>query len=128
MENEIKDAVIQARLDKLVGGIKAHSTIQKYKELAERVANNQQLTELVEAIKDAQKDAVQYAHYGKPEAERAALAQADALTAEFEAHPLVLAYREQLKEANDLLQYITNRIQSEVNQGLEEEQADASKD
>lgn len=45
--------------------------------------------------------------------------EADRLTKEFDQHPLVIAYREQLYEANDLLQHLTTMIQKEVNAALE---------
>lgn len=76
---------------------------------------------MVEGIKQAQKDAVLFAHYGKPIAEKAAIANAEQLQAEFDAHPLVIHYREVLLEANELLYYVTNFIQSELNDYLEEE-------
>ena len=97
--------------------------IVRYQELQKRVAENDTLQELEEGIKAAQKDAVQFAHYGKPEAEREALKEADRLTKAFDEHPLVVAYREQLYEANDLLQHMTTMIQKEVNAALEEEES-----
>lgn len=97
--------------------------IVHYQELQKRVAENDTLQELEEGIKAAQKDAVQFAHYGKPEAEREALKEADRLTKAFDEHPLVVAYREQLYEANDLLQHLTTMIQKEVNAALEEEES-----
>ena len=86
-----------------------------------RLKKNKKLTELVEEIKAAQKDAVQFAHYGKPTAEKEAIQRADAKTKEFDEHPLVVAYREQLIEANDLVQHVTALIQYRVNEELEKE-------
>ena len=40
---------------------------------------------------------------------------------EFDEHPLVVAYREQLIEANDLVQHVTALIQYRVNEELEKE-------
>lgn len=121
-----QEAQVKASLAKLTGLLDEHEAIQRYKQLENKVQQNHYLSELVEQIKQAQKDAVQYAHYDKPEAERAAVAEADALTAEFDQHPLVVAYREQLIEVNDLLQHVTSLIQKEVNQALEEEGNHAS--
>ncbi|OJG78339.1 hypothetical protein RV10_GL001573 [Enterococcus pallens] len=99
-----------------------NDVIRRYQTLKARVDENTSLHTLQEEIQQAQKDAVQFAHYGKPAAEKEALKQADSLTDQLNQHPLVTAYREQLGEANDLLHHLTSMIQTEINQALEEEQ------
>lgn len=121
MDYSIGDKNIEAELDKLLEMLDQNETIQRYKQIEQRVKNNKKLTQLVEEIKQAQKDAVQFAHYGKPTAEQEAIKRADELTAQFDEHPLVVAYREQLSEANDLLQHITAMIQRGINDQLEKE-------
>lgn len=121
MEPSITDKKINEELLKLLALIGEDELIQRYKELENKVQNNQKLTDLVEQIKAAQKDAVQFAHYDKPEAEKTAIKRADELTKEFDEHPLVVAYREQLMEVNDLLQHVTDMIQYRVNEELEKE-------
>ncbi|MGP5430034.1 YlbF family regulator [Enterococcus malodoratus] len=114
-----KEAAVDAALSHLTALLGENEVITRYQKLQKRVAENDTLQQLEEGIKAAQKDAVQFAHYGKPEAERAALKEADRLTKEFNQHPLVIDYREQLYEANDLLQHLTAMIQKEVNAALE---------
>lgn len=121
MEPSITDKKINEELTKLLSLLGEDELIKRYKELEEKVENNEKLTDLVEQIKAAQKDAVQFAHYDKPEAEKAAIKRADDLTKEFDEHPLVVAYREQLIEANDLLQHVTDMIQYRINEELEKE-------
>jgi len=121
MEPSIEDKRINEELTKLLTLLGEDELIQRYKELEEKVQNNEKLTDLVEQIKATQKDAVQFAHYDKPEAEKAAIKRADELTKEFDEHPLVVAYREQLMEANDLLQHVTDMIQYRINEELEKE-------
>ncbi|MEI5990637.1 hypothetical protein A5881_002142 [Enterococcus termitis] len=121
MELSITDKRINEELMKLLALLGEDELIQRYKELEEKVQSNEKLTALVEQIKAAQKDAVQFAHYDKPEAEKAAIKRADELTKEFDEHPLVVAYREQLMEANDLLQHVTDMIQYRINEELEKE-------
>ncbi|MGM0219190.1 YlbF family regulator [Enterococcus sp. AZ126] len=121
MEPSITDKKINEELTKLLTLLGEDELIQRYKELEKKVQNNEKLTALVEQIKAAQKDAVQFAHYDKPEAEKAAIKKADELTKEFDEHPLVVAYREQLMEANDLLQHVTDMIQYRINEELEKE-------
>ncbi|MBM7712135.1 YlbF family regulator [Enterococcus xiangfangensis] len=115
------EAAVDAALTHLTALLSENEVILDYQQLKKRVAENDTLKELEEGIKTAQKNAVQFAHYGKPEAEREALKEADRLTKEFDRSPLVTAYREQLYEANDLLQHLTTMIQKEVNAALEAE-------
>ncbi|WP_429948373.1 RicAFT regulatory complex protein RicA family protein [Enterococcus sp. AZ101] len=121
MKPSITDKKINEELTTLLALIGEDELIQRYKELEEKVQHNEKLADLVEQIKAAQKDAVQFAHYDKPEAEKAAIKRADELTREFDEHPLVVAYREQLMEANDLLQHVTDMIQYRINEELEKE-------
>lgn len=115
-EKELRTAV-----DRLLELLADHPVIKAYKEIEARVAENERLTAIEEQIKAAQKDAVNFAHYGKPEAEKAAIAQADELKRSYDQQPLVIAYRERLYEANDLVQYVTEAIQRQVNEELEED-------
>ncbi|MDT2758792.1 YlbF family regulator [Enterococcus xiangfangensis] len=115
------EAAVDAALTHLTALLSENEVILDYQQLKKRVAENDTLKELEEGIQTAQKNAVQFAHYGKPEAEREALKEADCLTKELDRSPLVTAYREQLYEANDLLQHLTTRIQKEVNAALEAE-------
>ena len=121
--NLANEAAVEAALSHLTALLGENEIIIRLQQLKKRVEENDTLQELEEGIKAAQKDAVQFAHYGKPEAEREALKEADRLTKEFDQHPLVIAYREQLFEANDLLQHLTNMIQKEVNAAIEADEA-----
>ena len=117
---------MQAALDELLEMLAEHDTIKEFKKIQLKAQQNQYLKELEEAIKAAQKDAVQFAHYGKPEAEKLAIQRINELNKEYAEHPLVVAYREKLIEADDLLQYVTSRLQRQVNHMIEEE-TDATK-
>ena len=64
------DAQSNKELEKLLHLIGQDEVIQRYQAIEEKVKKNKKLTELVEEIKAAQKDAVQFAHYGKPTAEK----------------------------------------------------------
>lgn len=121
LEQEAKeiDPAVQAALDELLARLNRSEIIQNYKKIEARVSGHEGLHGLTEEIKAAQKDAVKFAHYGKPEAEKQAIKKADALTAEFDEHPLVIRYREKLIEANDLLQHLTNLLEDKINVKLE---------
>ncbi len=110
---------MQEALQRLLRLLNENEVIRSYQQIEEKVKDHPGLHELTEEIKQFQQDAVKFAHYGKPEAERIALRKADELTKQFDEHPLVVSYRERLIEANDLLQHVTNTIEEKVNQELE---------
>ena len=112
---------IQKEVRKLTKLLRENETIIRYKELEEKIQQNQYLAELREKIKQAQKEAVHFAHYDKPAAEQEAIKRADQFMKEFDQHPLVIAYRKQLLEADDLLHHLTTMIQEEINGQIEEE-------
>jgi len=118
---------IQHELEVLLDLLAEHPIIKEFKHVQKKARQNEHLKEIEEAIKRAQKDAVQYAHYGKPEAERQAIIRINELNQDYAEHPLVIAYREKLIEANDLLHYVTTSLQRQVNQAIEEEETNASK-
>ncbi|QCI87315.1 hypothetical protein FE258_00065 [Vagococcus zengguangii] len=112
------EQTVEAALQDLLAELAENPVIIDYKTIEEQAKNHPKLSELAEAIKFQQKQAVKFAHYGKPVAEQEAIKQADELMREFEDHPLVVTYRQRLIEANDLLQYVTNLIEKEVNIAL----------
>lgn len=112
------DEEISSSLKGLLAQLADNEVMRAYKEIEEKVKDHPALYKLTEEIKSYQKEAVKFAHYGKPEAERVAIKKADELTKEFDEHPLVIRYRECLVEANDLLQHLTNLLEETVNQSL----------
>lgn len=116
------ETMIQSEVDQLATLLKKNETIKKYQELETKVKQSHYLNQQTEALKQAQKDAVQYAHYGQKEAEKEAIKRIEVLTQAIDEYPLVSAYRRQLIEANELLQHLTQMIQNEINEYIEEEQ------
>ena len=111
---------VRVALETLLEKIGKNEVIEEYKQIAQKVDQHEGLKNLVEEIKQHQKDAVQFAHYEKLEAEKEAIRLADAKQKAFDEHPLVIAYREKLIEANDLLQHVTFLIEQNINHYLEE--------
>ncbi len=110
---------IAAGLNELTKALAENEIVKDYRQIARKVANNSRLQDLEEKIKAAQQEAVQFAHYGKPEAEKMALIKAENYQKEYENHPLVIAYREKLILANDLLHFLTDNISQNVNQAID---------
>ena len=109
------ESTVNEALQDLLAELAENSVIKSYKAIEEQAKNHPKLLDLAEAIKQQQKQAVKFAHYDKPVAEQAAIKEADRLMVEFEEHPLVVTYRQRLVEANDLLQYVTNLLEKELN-------------
>lgn len=110
---------VEEKLQELLALLGQNEVILHYQQLAKKVKNNQELQELEEAIKVAQKETVNFGHYGQINAAKEAKKTADELTEVFNQHPQVIAYRKALYEANDLLQYLTGVIQKRVNEELQ---------
>ncbi len=119
MFTEKLPAEVEEKLQELLALLGENEVIVHYQQLAEKVKNNQELKDLEEAIKVAQKETVNFGHYGQINAAKHAKEKADELTEKFNHHPQVVAYREALYEANDLLQYLTSLIQERVNEELQ---------
>lgn len=118
-ERHIQDDDIQGALTTLLHQLQAYDVIQNYQLIEAQAKDHPALQELIERIKAEQKNVVQFEHYDKPVAAQKALKEADRLQAELENHPLVVSYRHRLIEANELVQYITQRIETTVNDELE---------
>ncbi len=106
---------IQQLLILLLDLLSENETVKAFRLVEKKIDQHEDLQNLTKKIKTAQKEAVKFAHYGKPEAERQAIASADLLTEEFNHHPLVIRYRELLVETDDLLQFITKEIEEQIN-------------
>ncbi|WEG73432.1 YlbF family regulator [Vagococcus intermedius] len=113
LDDEVKEALAE-----VIQLLNNSQVFKEYKAIELKVEGHQGLVSLVEEIKARQKDAVQFAHYGKPVAEKEAIKKADYLTKEFDQHALVIRYREKLREANDVLQHLTKRLEFQFNEQL----------
>lgn len=122
-QQESREQIYEPKVDKemqtLLHQLETHESIVAYQIIAKKIGAHEGLQRLVEEIKQHQKEAVSFAHYDKPEAEKEALRLADAKQQAFDEHPLVVTYRERLIVANELLQHVTQSLERQVNLGLE---------
>lgn len=118
------DDEIKANLQRLTDLLKENEFIQDYQMIEEKAQNHSHLNQLIADIKIKQKEAVAFNHYGKPEAEKIAIKEAEAITKEFNEHIVVTSYQDALLEANELLQHLVGTVQDElkeqINQTLED--------
>ena len=113
---------LEQEVEKLLDLLKNHESVQQFQTVRNRAENHPKLKELEAQIKAAQKDAVNFEHYVKPEAQRQAVAEINRLNKEYKSHPLVESYRQSLIEADELLQHVSTMIQKKVNQVIEGEE------
>lgn len=115
-EKQVKQAV--ATLNRLLSDL---PQVEEFQKTAAQVRQNEKIAQMEEAIKAAQKEVVAMEHYDKPEAKKIALQKVTDLTAAYDEMPLVISYRQQLLQVNDLLQYVTQRLQQGVEKILEKD-------
>lgn len=65
-----KETAVAQELAALRQLLAQHPVVQEFQRIQQRAQKNQKLLELEEAIKQTQKEIVQYEHYDKPEAKR----------------------------------------------------------
>ena len=118
------DEATKAHLQRLTDLLKENELIQDYQMIEEKAQNHAHLNQLIADIKIKKKEAVAFNHYGKPEAEKIAIKEAEAFTKEFNEHMVVTSYQDALVEANDILQHLVATVQDElkeqINQTLED--------
>ena len=110
------DAHSQAVLAKLCALLKNDETVQRYQTIERQVKHNQTLNQLQQDLEQAQKSIVNDAHYDKPKAAAQAKKQADQLKKALDEHPLTIAYRNALFDANATLEMVTDELQRQVDQ------------
>lgn len=128
MEVLKEEKMVQDKVAQLVKLLAEHDQIKEFKQIEGSARQSQELLQLEEKMKAAQKEAVQLDHYDKPEAARQKNLEIDRLKKDYEEHPLVLSYRQKLKNANEIVQYITENFEQQINEAIEEEELHASKD
>lgn len=109
------EQMIDEELAKLENLLANHPLIEKYHELEESVEKCKLLKDYEQKIEEAQKELVQARHYQKVEAAKYWEQEANKYQQLLDEHPLVIIYRENLKEVNDLLQLITTTITEQIN-------------
>ncbi len=106
---------VDEELDKLIALLQKKEEIIRYQQMEKEVQENDWLDELVETIKDKQRDLVNFEHYEKPEAYQATLKELDRLNKELDENITVKAYKDSLWEANEVVQLLFSKIEAAAN-------------
>lgn len=107
---------VDRELDKLIELLQDKEEIIRYQEMEKNVSENQWLNQIVEQIKEKQKNLVNFEYYEKPEAYQATLKELEELNRELDENITVNAYQDSLWEANEIVQLLFAQIQESVNQ------------
>lgn len=107
---------VQEKLDQVIASLKEQGAVVEYQKRKEDLLNRDDLQTLLAKTEQAQKDVVKLEHYKRPNASKTASKQADDYHQQIDSDREVIAYREALYEANELLQYLTWRIETAINQ------------
>ncbi|HJB23244.1 MAG TPA: YlbF family regulator [Candidatus Jeotgalibaca pullicola] len=107
---------VDRELDKLIELLQDKEEIIRYQEMEKNVSENQWLNQIVEQIKEKQKNLVNFEYYEKPEAYQATVKELEELNRELDENITVNAYQDSLWEANEIVQLLFAQIQESVNQ------------
>lgn len=105
-------------VDKLCNLLAQHDSVLAYQEIESQVKAHPQLRGKVHAMKAYQQDAVLFDKLDKQAAYAQAEQEAQALQDELEGLPLVVAYRDRMQDASDVLLYVTKTLEERINEEL----------
>lgn len=108
-----KDEII-AQAQQLARMVAETEEVDFFKRAEAQIHSNEKVSMLISSIKGLQKQAVNFQHYGKPEALKKTEDKITKLEAELDAIPVVQQFKESQIEVNDLLQIIASTISNTV--------------
>jgi cell fate (sporulation/competence/biofilm development) regulator YmcA (YheA/YmcA/DUF963 family) len=108
-----KDDII-AQAKELARMVAETEEVDFFKRAEAQIQGNEKVSMLISSIKGLQKQAVNFQHYGKPEALKKTEAKIEKLEAELDEIPVVQQFKESQVEVNDLLQIIASTISNTV--------------
>jgi cell fate (sporulation/competence/biofilm development) regulator YmcA (YheA/YmcA/DUF963 family) len=113
MATYTRDEIINRARD-LAKMISQTEEVDFFKRAEAQINYNTKVQEMISKIKNLQKNAVNYQHFGKHEALKKVEAQIDQLQEELDAIPVVQDFKTSQVDVNDLLQLVANTISNTV--------------
>jgi cell fate (sporulation/competence/biofilm development) regulator YmcA (YheA/YmcA/DUF963 family) len=108
-----KDDII-AQAKELARMVAETEEVDFFKRAEAQIQGNEKVSMLISSIKGLQKQAVNFQHYGKPEALKKTEDKIAKLEAELDEIPVVQQFKESQIEVNELLQIIASTISNTV--------------
>ena len=107
-----EDILLRAR--ELAGMISETEEVDFFKRAEAKLNENENVRLTINEIKQLQKQAVNFQHYGKTEALRKTEAKIDALQEELDNLPIIQQFKDSQGDVNDLLQLVATTISKKV--------------
>ncbi|WP_019391888.1 RicAFT regulatory complex protein RicA family protein [Priestia filamentosa] len=107
-----EDILLRAR--ELAGMISETEEVDFFKRAEAKLNENEKVRLTINEIKQLQKQAVNFQHYGKTEALRKTEAKIDALQEELDNLPIIQQFKDSQGDINDLLQLVATTISKKV--------------
>ncbi|MGF9856467.1 RicAFT regulatory complex protein RicA family protein [Priestia endophytica] len=107
-----EDILLRAR--ELAGMISETEEVDFFKRAEAKLNENEKVRLTINEIKQLQKQAVNFQHYGKTEALRKTEAKIDALQEELDNLPIIQQFKDSQGDVNDLLQLVATTISKKV--------------
>jgi Predicted membrane protein len=105
---------IIAKAKEVADHIASTDQVRFYKQAEAKISANQKVQQLVEAIKQHQKESVNLQHFHKHEAYKENEAVINRLQEELDAIPVVQEFKQSQGEINDFLQLIVNLVSGRI--------------
>jgi cell fate (sporulation/competence/biofilm development) regulator YmcA (YheA/YmcA/DUF963 family) len=105
---------IVARAKELAKMIAETEEVDFFKRAEAQINGNQKVNEIIANIKNLQKQAVNFKHFGKVEALKKVEEKIDQLQEEIDSIPVVQEFKSSQVEVNDLLQLVAHTISNNV--------------
>ena len=94
------------------------SEVDFYKRAEQQIKNNERVQELINQLKQKQKQMVMFESINKPELAKKVEAEFNQLQDELDAIPVVTEFKQSQIDVNDLLQMVTNVITNTVSERI----------
>ena len=104
--------------ENLLQAIKQHDSVRYFQKAEQKIKAFPELEQQVDKMKAYQQEAVLYQKIDKQVAKEKAGEQADQLQKDLSELPIVKDYRDKMQDASDLVQYITNSLETKINEEL----------
>lgn len=118
--NHIDDPIAdyEQALAVLLTQVSQHPTILAFQAAEKRLKASKELYALEVEMKDLAKQAVLFKKIDKVKAYQETMARSKVIESELNDAPLIVDYRRKLVAANDLLQHLLQRLESQINEEL----------
>lgn len=92
--------------------------VEFFKRAEKQINDNKRISNLIEEIKQTQKEAVNLQHFGKHEALKQVEGKIDQMTDEIDQTPIVQEFKQSQSEVNNLLQLVSTTISNTVTEQI----------